>query len=116
MLTTPAVWHDRVFVADDSGTSAYVLRGGRLRVAWHDRGSGTSPVIAGGLLYVYDGSAGTLRIMRPSNGATVATLPAGRGHWSSPIVVGGRVILPVGGSSADDATGGTVFVYHLAGR
>jgi outer membrane protein assembly factor BamB len=116
VFTTPAVWNHHVFVAGTSGTTAYVLRAGRLHVAWHDGGSGTSPVIAGGLLYLYDESAGTLRILRPSNGATVATLPAGTGHWSSPIVVGGRVILPVGGSSADNASSGTVLVYHLAGR
>jgi hypothetical protein len=92
------------------------LSGSRLHLAWHDGSGGTSPVVAGGLLYVYDAGVGTLRILRPSSGAAVATLPAGTGHWSSPIVVGGRVILPVGGSSADDATSGSVIVYHLAGR
>jgi outer membrane protein assembly factor BamB len=116
VFAAPAVWHDRMFVTSDAGTAAYVLRSGRLRVAWHDSAGGTSPVLAGGLLYIYDQSAGTLRILRPDDGATVATLPASPGHWSSPIVVGGRVILPVGGSSADDATSGTVLVYHLAGR
>jgi hypothetical protein len=105
-----------VFVTSDGGTAAYALRGGRLHVVWQDGAGGTSPVLAGGLLYVYDGGAGKLRILRPSNGRTVATLPAETGHWSSPIVVGGRVILPVGGSSSDDATSGTVIVYHLAGR
>ena len=29
---------------------------------------------------------------------------------------GGRVILPVGGSTPDGGTHGTVFVYHLPGR
>jgi hypothetical protein len=116
VFTTPAVWRGHVFVADFSGTAAYALKGGRLHLVWHDGSAGTSPVVAGGLLYVYDGIAGTLRIMRPFSGAPVATLPAAPGHWSSPIVVGGRVILPVGGSSSDTATSGTVFVYHLAGR
>ena len=116
VFPTPAVWHDHLFVAAESGTAGYVLRGGRLHVAWKNDSAGTSPVVAGGLLYVYDQIAGRLRILRPATGATVATLPAGTGHWSSPIVVGGRVILPVGGSSADNATSGTVFVYHLAGR
>lgn len=116
VFTTPAVWRGRVFVTSDGGTAAYALRGGRLHVVWQDGAGGTSPVLAGGLLYVYDGGAGKLRILRPSNGRTVATLPAETGHWSSPIVVGGRVILPVGGSSSDDATSGTVIVYHLAGR
>lgn len=120
VLTTPAVWrHDGrtwLFVADNSGTAAYVLRGGRLHVAWQAGGAGTSPVLAGGLLYIYDPVAGTLRILRPASGARVATLPAASGHWSSPIVIGGRVILAVGGSTPDNATHGTVFVYHLRGR
>jgi hypothetical protein len=30
--------------------------------------------------------------------------------------VGGRVVLPVGGSAADDATSGEVLIYHLPGR
>ncbi len=120
VLATPAVWRHGgrtyVFVADDSGTAAYTLRSGRLHVAWSDGTAGTSPVLAGGLLYIYDGVDGTLRIVRPGNGTTVASLSAGSGHWSSPIVVGGRIILPVGGSTADNATGGSVFIYHLAGR
>lgn len=120
VLTAPAVWRHRgrtwLFIADDSGTAGYELTAGRLHVAWRDGSAGTSPVLAGGLLYVYDQVAGMLRILRPTSGATAATLPAARGHWSSPIVVGGRVILPVGGSTADDASSGAVFVYHLAGR
>lgn len=116
VLTAPAVSGDRVFIADDSGTAAYVLRGVRLHLAWQNGDAGTSPVLAGGLLYIYDERAGALRVLRPATGATVATLPAARGHWSSPVVVGGRVILPVGGSTTDDALGGTVFVYHAAGR
>jgi hypothetical protein len=54
--------------------------------------------------------------MDPASGRSLASLPAAPGHWSSPIVVGGRVILPVGGSSADNATSGTVLIYHLPGR
>lgn len=119
VLTAPAVWRHSgrtyVFVADGSGTTAYRLSGGRLRVAWQDGSAGTSPVVAGGLLYVYD-PGGRLRVLAPASGRTIATLRAASGHWSSPIVVGGRVILPVGGSTADNATSGTVFIYHLAGR
>jgi len=119
VLTAPAVWRSGgatyVFVADGSGTAAYRLSGGRLRIAWQDGSSGTSPVVAGGLLYVYD-PGGTLRVLTPASGRTIATLPAAAGHWSSPIVVGGRVILPVGGSTPDDATSGRVFIYHLPGR
>ena len=56
--------HD-VFVADENGTAAYVLRGGRLYRAWENATPGTSPVMAGGLLYVYDPSAGGINVYRP---------------------------------------------------
>jgi hypothetical protein len=119
VFTAPAVWSSGgityAFVADGSGTAGYQLSGGRLRIAWQDGDSGTSPVVAGGLLYVYDPD-GTLRVLAPASGRTIATLPAAPGHWSSPIVVGARVILPVGGSTPDDATSGSVFIYHLPGQ
>jgi outer membrane protein assembly factor BamB len=122
VLTAPAVWttggRTYVFVANDSGTAAYGLSGRRLHVAWHDGTPGTSPVLAGDLLYVYDQLGGTLRVLRPTTGRAVATLAAASGHWNSPIVVGGRVILPVGGGTAgpDHVTSGRIFVYHLPGR
>jgi outer membrane protein assembly factor BamB len=122
VLTAPAVWihggRTYVFVADDAGTAAYVLSGRRLHVAWQDGTAGTSPVVAGGLLYVYDEVDGTLRVLQPTTGATVAALPAARGHWNSPIVVGGRVILPVGGGTEgpEHVTSGKVLIYHLPGR
>jgi outer membrane protein assembly factor BamB len=122
VLTAPAVrtvgGRPYVFVANDSGTAAYVLSGRRLHRAWEDGTPGTSPVLAGGLLYIYDEVHGTLRVLRPTSGATVATLPAARGHWNSPIVIGGRVILPVGGGTLgpDHVTQGRVFIYHLPGR
>jgi outer membrane protein assembly factor BamB len=122
VFTAPAVWVDRgrifVFVGDNSGTSAYVLGGGaadpRLRVAWQSSSGGTSPVIAGGLLYVYDPS-GSLDVYEPASGRQLVSLPAGSGHWNSPIVVGGRVILPVGNAN-DHSTSGTLDIYHLPGR
>jgi PQQ-like domain len=118
VLTAPAVWRSYMFVADDSGTTAYQLSGGRLRVAWQDGTAGTSPVVAGGLLYIYDEADGTLRIIRPTSGQSVGSLPATSGHWNSPIVVGGRVILPVGGGTQgpDQVTSGEILVYHLPGR
>ena len=121
VLTQPAVWgHDGrtyLFVADSAGTAGYLLSGGRtprLRVAWRSGAAGTSPVLAGGLLYVFD-PAGSLRVYNPVSGATLAVLPSAGGHWNSPIVVGGRVILPVG-SYQDHATRGTLEIYHLPGR
>jgi hypothetical protein len=83
---------------------------------WEQPTAGTSPVIAGGLLFVYDELAGELRVMAPVSGRILATRPAAAGHWSSPIVVGGRIILPVGGSPSDNARTGKVLIYHLPGR
>jgi hypothetical protein len=123
LFTQPAVWRSGsqtyVFVADNSGTAAYVVGGGtrpRLSVAWHTDTPGTSPVIAGGLLYIYDHVDGRLEVIQPKSGHTIAALPAAPGHWNSPIVVGGRIVLPVGGSTRNDARSGVVEVYHLVGR
>ena len=75
--------------------------------------AGTSPVIAGGLLYVYDpGGALDVYGRRPVAGWRRCRR---HGHWNSPIVVGGRVILPVGNAN-DHATSGTLEIYHLPGR
>jgi hypothetical protein len=119
VLTTPAVWNHAgqtyVFAADDSGTSAYVLQGRRLRVRWHSGTSGTSPVLAGGLLYIYDEDGGRLDVYAPATGRRLATLPARSGHWNSPIVAGGRIILPVGSYHSHSAQG-TLLIYHLPGR
>jgi hypothetical protein len=121
VFTAPAVWRHGgrtcVFVADDSGTSAYVVAGKRprLRVAWHNSTPGTSPVLAGGLLYVFDEQNGVLKVYGPATGRTFASLPAAGGHWNSPIVVGGRIILPVG-DYHDHSSTGVVLIYHLPGR
>ncbi len=119
VLTAPAVWHHGgltyVLVADDSGTSAYVLQRGRLHVRWSNGTSGTSPVLAGGLMYVYDENGGALDVYSPVTGRRLASLPARSGHWNSPIVVGGRIILPTG-SYHDQSNTGTLLIYHLPGR
>jgi outer membrane protein assembly factor BamB len=119
VFTAPAVWGHQgtpyVFVADGSGTSAYVLQGRRLHVRWRNGTSGTSPVVAGGLLYVFDGNGGALNVYAPATGRRLASLPAQSGHWNSPIVAGGRVILPVG-SYHSQSSQGTLLVYHLPGR
>ena len=122
VFTAPAVWTHNgriwVFVGDGSGTWAYTLGGTganpRLSVAWRSGDGGTSPVIAGGLLYVYD-PGGSLDVYVPTTGRRLVSLPAGSGHWNSPIVVGGRVILPVGNAN-DHSTSGTLDIYHLPGR
>jgi PQQ-like domain len=122
VLTAPVVWSHGgrafVFVADDSGTAAYTLRSGgspRLVTAWRNGSAGTSPVLAGGLLYVYDEQGGALKVYNPVSGHLLRSLPAASGHWNSPIVIGGRIILPTGNANGHQ-THGEIFVYHLPGE
>ena len=122
VFTAPAIWtgggRTYMFVADDSGTAAYVLVGGRhprLRVAWQTGTSGTSPVVAGGLLYVYDQSDALMTIRQPTSGVLLKSLPSQAGHWNSPIVVGGRIILPTG-NYLDHLSTGVLDIYYLPGR
>jgi outer membrane protein assembly factor BamB len=122
VFTAPAVFtqggRTLVFAATGSGTGAYVLTGGgrpRLSPLWQNGSGGTSPVVAGGLLYVYD-PGGSLKIYQPGSGRLLRSLDASAGHWSSPIVVGGRVLVPTGGSTSDDASSSQLFIYHLPGR
>jgi hypothetical protein len=116
LFTAPAVWRSgkRVWLiaADGGGTQAWSLRGGRLHSAWRVGNAGTSPVIAGGLLWVYDPGGGGLRGYRLPSGRLVATLGAGSGHWNSPIVTDGRVALPEGDAN-DHATSGVLDIWHL---
>jgi outer membrane protein assembly factor BamB len=121
VFSEPAVWTSPagttyVFVTTGAGTAAYRLGSDRrLSVAWQDGTAGTSPVIAGGLLYVYDEVDGALLVRNPVTGRELRSLPVGQGHWNSPIVVGGRIILPVGNANDHD-TNGTLDIYHLPGR
>jgi PQQ-like domain len=111
LFSAPAVLGSLVFVAQEGATAGYRLVGRRLRKVWSNGTSGTSPVVAGGLLYVYDPN-GRLNVYVPATGRRVASLPAGAGHWSSPIVVNGRVILPEG-SANDHSTSGVLSIYRL---
>jgi outer membrane protein assembly factor BamB len=104
-----------VFVTTAGGTAAYRLTRRRLHRVWQNSTPGTSPIIAGGLLYVYDEKHGALIVRTPTTGRQLASLPAGEGHWNSPIVVGGRIILPTGDAN-DRASSGVLDIYHLPGR
>jgi hypothetical protein len=122
VLTAPAAWRNGgrtlIFAANDSGSAAYELVGGshpRLRVKWQNGTPGTSPVIAGGLLYIYDELDGALNVRAPASGVLQRPLPLSSGHWNSPIVVGGRIIEPTG-SDRETAAMSTIAVYHLPGR
>jgi outer membrane protein assembly factor BamB len=83
-----------VFVANDVGIAGYQwdAEAGGLVLRWTKTPGGTSPVTAGGLLFV--ASPGLLRALDPSTGETLWS-DAGIGgiHWQSPIVIGGNVYI-----------------------
>ncbi len=109
LFTAPAVWrhrgHTTVFVADSNGTGAYALRGGRLHPLWIDHTAGTSPILAGGLLYVYEPNSGGIYVYHPSSPHPLVELPGSAGHWNSPIVVDGHILEPEGDANEHSLTG-----------
>ncbi|MGH9410337.1 MAG: PQQ-binding-like beta-propeller repeat protein [Vicinamibacterales bacterium] len=117
LFTAPAVeqlggapW---VFAADNGGTAAWVFQNHRLEPKWDNTTGGTSPVLAGGLLYVYDPHGG-LYAYDPASGRRIATLECGGGHWNSPIVVDGRIALPEGNANSHQ-TSGVLDIWRLPG-
>ncbi|HEX8752848.1 MAG TPA: PQQ-binding-like beta-propeller repeat protein [Solirubrobacterales bacterium] len=116
LFTQPAVWHHgkatTVFVADFSGTAAYELRGGHLHTRWENGTPGSSPILAGGLLYVYEPDGGGIEVYAPGSPQPIAELPGAPGHWNSPIVVDGHVIEPEG-SGNDHSGSGTLDLFSL---
>jgi len=94
-----------VFYATSTGTFAYSLHNRGLALAWSNDSAGTSPVIANGLLWVYDHIEGALNVYQPFSGERVGRLAAGPGHWNSPIVAGGRVALPEGDANSHERRG-----------
>jgi hypothetical protein len=114
LFTAPAVWRRRgrttVFVADENATAAYVLRRGKLFRAWLNPVPGTSPVMAGGLLYVYDPYGGGIEVYRPGSPRPLAHLAGSPGHWNSPIVADGHVAEPEGNAN-DHLQSGTLEIF-----
>jgi len=118
VFTAPAVWRSAgttwLFVTTYDGTGAYKLVGRRLVEVWENRRAGTSPVVAGGLVFVYNPSGG-LYVYRPTKPTPIAKLAAGSGHWNSPIVADGRIALPEG--NANDHRGdGILDIWSLPKR
>jgi outer membrane protein assembly factor BamB len=116
LFTTPAVWqhgsHTTVFVADEHATAAYALRGGKLHELWENGTAGTSPILAGGLLYVYEPDGGGVYVYKPSSSQPIAKLSGSAGHWNSPIVVDGHVLEPEGDGN-EHALSGTLDIFKL---
>ena len=108
LFTAPAVWHHNsetwMFAADANGTAAWMLKSGKLVAMWKNGNGGTSPVVAGGLLYIYNPKGG-LRVYDPLKGAQIADLESGTGHWNSPIVVDGKIALPEGNANQHTSSG-----------
>ena len=108
LFTQPAVWRHGnetwMFAADNGGTAAWRVESGMLRQIWRNGVGGTSPLEADGLLFVYAPHGG-LNVYEASSGKRLATLPCGRGHWNSPIVVDGRIILPEGDANSEAVHG-----------
>jgi hypothetical protein len=109
LFTAPAVWRRHssttVFMGDEHATAAYALIGGRLHLVWENSTPGTSPVMAGGLLYVYDPAAGGVYVYEPRSPRPIAKLPGTPGHWNSPIVADGHVIEPEGNANEHELKG-----------
>jgi outer membrane protein assembly factor BamB len=84
----------------------------KLTARWSYSIPGTSPVVAGRLLYVYNPNGG-LHVYDPRTGMAIATLDCGGGHWNSPIVVDGRIALPEG-SANQHSTGGVLDIWTLS--
>jgi outer membrane protein assembly factor BamB len=112
LFSTPAVWRNLVFVADGGGTAAYGVAGRRLHQVWLNGTHGTSPIVAGGLLYVYDMDDGGLAVYHPASGKLITTLPVPQGHWNSPIAVDGHVIEPTGDAN-QHATSGELEIFSV---
>ncbi|MGH9583412.1 MAG: PQQ-binding-like beta-propeller repeat protein [Bryobacteraceae bacterium] len=108
LFTAPAVWRHGgetwMFAADRGGTAAWTFGDDKLTEQWKNGNGGTSPVVAGGLLYVYDPHGG-LRVYDPAKGTQIADLESGSGHWNSPIAVDGKIALPEGNANKHASTG-----------
>ncbi|HSP73150.1 MAG TPA: PQQ-binding-like beta-propeller repeat protein [Gaiellaceae bacterium] len=100
----PFVWKNLVFLSTGSGTDAWRFTGSRLVKAWGNGTAGTSPLGAGGLLYVYDLNGG-LNVYVPATGRLVRRLDSGAGHGQTPVVADGRIALGEGNANDHLQTG-----------
>lgn len=116
LFTAPAVWHHgghtTVFVAGEHATAAYVLRRGKLYRAWIADTPGTSPVMIGGLIYVYEPDSGGIVVYHPGSAHPIVKLPGSPGHWNSPIVVDGHIVEPEGNAN-DHKQSGTLELFSV---
>ena len=118
LFAQPAVWthegHAWMFAADNGGTAAWEMDNGKLEQKWKVSTGGASPFVSGDLLFVY-APRGGLNVYDAPSGKLISTLACGSGHWNSPIVVQGHVILPEGNAN-DHATSGVLDVWSLPSK
>jgi hypothetical protein len=99
VLTAPAVWKKDgaiwVFYANDSGVAAYRLSaaGSRfsLSTVWTSGTGGSTPVLAGGVLWVARG--GGLNAYGPMTGHLLLHISIGDIHWQYPLIVGNTLYI-----------------------
>jgi PQQ-like domain len=115
LFAQPAVWthegHTWMFAADNGATAAWELENGKLEQKWKASTGGTSPFVSGDLLFVYARQGG-LNVYDAVSGRHIATLECGPGHWNSPVVLQGLIILPEGNAN-DHATSGVLDIWSL---
>ncbi len=118
LFAQPAVWQHEgttwMAAADNGGTAVWTVENNRLQERWKNNSGGTSPFEADGLLFVY-ARAGGLNVYEAASGKRLASLPCGAGHWNSPIVVRGRIVLPEGNAN-EHATSGILDIWSLPAR
>ncbi len=118
LFTAPALWRAHgatwLFAADNGATAAWALHGPTLQPRWRTDRAGTSPVIADGMLFVYDPNGG-LNVYEAASGRPIGTLRCGPGHWNSPIVADGRIALPEGNANQHQ-TSGVLDIWRLGGK
>jgi FG-GAP-like repeat/FG-GAP repeat len=103
LFSQPAVWRNPaddsvwVFVANGSGLSGLRMQVGvggnpSLSMQWSIPQGGTSPLVAGNVLYY--AASGALRAVSPTSGTILWSSPGGdvgSVHWQSPLVLNGVV-------------------------
>ena len=96
-----ATW---MFAADNGGTAAWTLTGGRLVEKWKNGNGGTSPVLAGGLLYVYDPDGG-LFVYEPATGRAITNSMREADTGTVPSSWTAMIVLPEGNSNQHKTSG-----------
>ena len=96
---------DQALRGNGGGVIAWTYEGGKLVPAWKNDTPGITPIVAGGLLYVYEPKTGKLHVYNPETGAVAGELAGGVGHWNSPTIIDGHIALGEGNANSHATTG-----------